>query len=209
MVSAISNVQGGETENCSRREPRAWAVTRPWGPKRGAGGLPHLVPCTTTFHLLSYTSQHIPYLCRPVNSAHWEHAWTALETRGRWDLRNNMELELLLASCAALRCWATIMTPPAARLISCIRFSGHGAVKLGPAVAYSYTARRSPLGPGYGRLFVSRKRRNSVISLARMVFLKADPGYDTNLPSCQLRVAVAQVACLAVASAGKTLKLAL
>ena len=48
-----------------------------------------------------------------------------------------------------------------------------------------------------------------MISLARMVFLKADPGYDTNLPSCQLRVAVAQVACLAVASAGKTLKLAL
>ena len=57
--------------------------------------------------------------------------------------------------------------------------------------------------------FVTRKWRDSLISPTRMVFLKADPGHDANLPSCQLGVAVAQVACLAVASAGETLKRAL
>src|SRR2546429_7579465 len=92
--------------------------------------------CSTTFHLLSYLSQHVPHPYRPVDSSHREHVWAALQTRCRWNLRNIMKLELLFASCVALRCVAgpQSMTPPAAKLSHALGF--RATAKLGPAVIY-------------------------------------------------------------------------
>lgn len=82
----IGEVEDGQCDIEPQRVKRGIksSENREHRPLRGLGavGLPHMAPgtCTTTFHLLSYLSQHIPRPYRPVDSAHRKHAWALGDT---------------------------------------------------------------------------------------------------------------------------------
>jgi hypothetical protein len=119
MVSAISNVKRGIKSSENRASIGRYAAWGRWDSRTW-----DLAPAPTTFHLLSYLSQHIPHQYRPVDSAHRKHAWAVLETRCRWNLRSNYEIGTSVCDLCCVALLGHNHDATRSQAISCISFSG-------------------------------------------------------------------------------------